>query len=221
MLPTKEASQIHCIRKNRAEFELQFKTIPFKTIKPFNGYHLYIVSDEEIKEGDWIMDTNNQPYQVQGKEIIKLCNSNKLIKSLNKIIATTDSSLIKEHDDTVPYPKMRNTGIYLIPQDFIKHYIKEYNKGNIITDVMVEYEEIPLTVEDLDYPDLDGEYRPDYKLKVNPKDNTITIHSVKNSWNREEVEDKLHQMCKWFNTDVMPTGFLSRTRIDKWIEENL
>lgn len=40
-------------------------------------------------------------------------------------------------------------------------------------------------------------------------------------YSRKEVETKLYEICKWFNKDVMPTGFLSKTRIDNWIKENL
>ena len=39
-----------------------------------------------------------------------------------------------------------------------------------------------------------GDYR-DFKLKINSKDNTITIKKVKDSWTREEV-DKLLELTK-------------------------
>lgn len=53
------------------------------------------------------------------------------------------------------------------------------------------------------------------RLKINPKDNTITIKEVKDSWNREEVI----QLIKKFNKDC--TGQPWYEFDDKWIEENL
>lgn len=40
-------------------------------------------------------------------------------------------------------------------------------------------------------------------------------------YSTEEVESKLYEICEWFNKDVMASGFLSKTRIDNWIKENI
>ena len=87
-----------------------------------NG-HLYVLSDDEIKEnnthfynphsGQLHISKNHTDYEAINKNGCK------------KIIATTDTSL------GLPQPS----------QQFITKYIEEYNKGNVITDVLVEYEQ--------------------------------------------------------------------------------
>ena len=133
-----------------------------------------------------------------------------------KIIATTDISLVKEYN--LPQPS----------QQFIQKYIEEYNKGNIITDVLVEYEDIIYN------PEKDREYQSNdriniedcdkqTRLKINPKDNTITIKIVKDNWNREEVIE----LCKQAFIDGTYAGGFGPnektidSETEKWIEENL
>ncbi len=88
--------------------------------------HLYIVSNEEIKEGDWCIDNrptmNNFIHQLS-------CNVKGDIK---KIIASTNNM---QNELSV---KGVIGNIPQIPQQFIDQYINEYNKGNIITKVLVE-----------------------------------------------------------------------------------
>ena len=81
-----------------------------------------------------------------------------------KIIATTDISLVKEYN--LPQPS----------QQFIQKYIEEYNRGNIITDVLVEYELISNEEYFLNTinPDDDVPYF-DENLKINPKNNSLNI----------------------------------------------
>ena len=94
-----------------------------------------------------------------------------------EVLATTDSSLWR------PSHKYASD-VILLPQpsqQFIEKYIEEYNKGQQITECLVEYEDI--------YPE-HFTYNPSEniitRLKVD-KNNTITIKKVKDSWNREEV----------------------------------
>ncbi len=156
--------------------------------------HLYIISDDEIKEGDWFIDItlNNygELYQSVG------CSNNKgyenWIKSTKniikepktqckKIIATTNTSLFpKLHIGEIvdkSYPKEFYNILPQPSQQFIEKYIESYNKSEIITDVLVEYEYL------LD----DNTVVPYWKFKVNPKNNTITIKKVKDSYTKEEV----------------------------------
>ena len=80
-----------------------------------NPQHLYIISDDEIKEGDWYCSPMGIISRYNGIE--------KLPSNWRKIIATTEES------SGLPQPS----------KQFIEKYIEEYNKGNIITDVLVEY----------------------------------------------------------------------------------
>lgn len=182
--------------------------------------HLYITTDDEIKEGDWCIDLNDNNYLFQVTSEFLVDNKNNL-KFIKKIIATTDSSLMY----------LSNNGRigYNLPQPsqgFIEKYIKEYNKGNIITDIIVEYEEIlkcyrcgktePNCVNTS--KNCIGSFGGFKQLKIS-KDNTITIHSIKDSWSREEVESLLFNCL---NDQFAIEG--NKSDIDnfnQWIEENL
>ena len=61
-------------------------------------------------------------------------------------------------------------------------------------------------------PDDDVPYF-DENLKINPKDNTITIKKVKDSWNREEILNDIEQ--------AIIQGLDIGQYRDKWIKENL
>jgi len=148
--------------------------------------HLYITSDDEIKEGDWYDDsygnirqvtTIKTEYSIAHRKMVtnvyygknKNINSyHTLHEQMKKIIATTNISLTKPKsfkygnmimedingdgsyyfakDTVVEFGKPRsffiNLGL-LLPQpskSFIEKYVEEYNKGNQIVDVLVEYE---------------------------------------------------------------------------------
>ena len=144
------------------------------------GYHLYILSDEEIKEGDWFYFTNDNGENYYIHQCVKSSlNSILKNKSAKKIIATNDKSLTI---DIIPsgfksgvgaLSHKQNINLPKIPQSFIEHFISEYNKGNIITEVMVEYENKQKTINY--HKDL---WVDDWVLKINP-DNTINIKPIK------------------------------------------
>lgn len=163
--------------------------------------HLYITSDEQIKEGDWYID-----------ESLKLDSGFINIKQLKvkwgtepinckKIIATTDK--LNTHPNIQDSYRTGNC----LPQpslQFIQAYIEAYNTGNPIVDVMVEYED----VRDLDTFINVTEYKP----KVD-KNNYITITRCKESWSREEVVSLLnkavdendgdcHSLVRWIQTNL-------------------
>lgn len=147
--------------------------------------HLYITSDEEIKEGDWCYSEGiNFIFQALAFPLSA--------KDTKKIIATTDTSL--NHQWNNDKTTMIQGYIPQPSQQFIEKYIEKYNKGNVITDVLVEYEEVkiivnPIINEGFNYSFIE-------QLKVNPKDNTITIKKVKDSWNRDELYEIINQFSK-------------------------
>lgn len=132
--------------------------------------HLYILSDEKPKERDWCINPITKlPFQV------KTIERNRLVypEGSKKIIATTDSSLYIQvskwfRADDWGGKEFLTTNVNLPQplQSFIEYFVTEYNKGNIITEVMVEYEEI---VGDEPFRTHLG-----FKLKINPE-NTINI----------------------------------------------
>lgn len=175
------------------------------------GYHLYITSDEDIKEGDWCLVVKSHKdllkddiFQYNGE-----CSINH--EYIKKIIATTNTSLYTEKESWFSSVKSfgDNKVKLQLPkpsQQFIKEYIKElnkeYNKSDVISDVLVEYTydngEIFVPMNTL-------------YLLVN-SDNTINIKPTKNYWSKEDVVTLLYKSR--FHKDS------SDEKFDKWIEQN-
>jgi hypothetical protein len=78
-----------------------------KDISLNQNQHIYITSDEEIKEGDWI---------IWNKKIVKAINT--AYYSAKKIILTTDQDLIKD-------------GVQAIGDEFIELFVKNLNCESI------------------------------------------------------------------------------------------
>lgn len=169
--------------------------------------HLYIISDDKIKEGDWCLSKLN--------EIVRF-KKNYDSSFYKKIISTTDTSLeIFVESNSGIYTTHGKGYFEKLPQpskEFIKLFVEEYNEGNAITDVMVEYENAALPYNGIF---VIGEL-PTHKqqLKINPKDNTITIRKIKDSWNRKEVEILLRRIAN----DIGNESILG---INEWIKDNL
>ena len=205
MLPTNEKANIK-LGKNKL---LVCNTLGYDA--HFTNQHLYIVSNETKKDGDWVLpnDLNNpfnrKPYKFSSisAPLPYWCNPD----SCKKIISTTDILFTPTKDMINPY----------LPQpsdSFIKYFIVEYNKGNIITDVMVEYEEAE------EYDKVYGHENKFPRLLIN-SDNTINIKLIKDSWNREEV---IELMAKAFYTDcrVWKNKYQDWEEVDfdEWMEKN-
>lgn len=194
--------------------------------------HLYITSDDKIKEGDLVIGIDPISYG----HIDTVKKGEKIGNCYEKIIATTDSflTILKKFGEYSNDNHERNFPEQPIPspqpsQSFIEKYIEEYNKGNIITDVLVEYEPVYLSIL--------KEKILGYKLKINSKDNTITIKRVKDSWDKDEVIELCTKAFKAgdkfrlyldknalgiANKDIPSSDIILDTMgVDKWIEENL
>jgi hypothetical protein len=109
----------------------------FESIQKAVYQHLYILSNDKIKEGDWYFnqivtrDINNHITPIGAIPIrctheSDICNKEKCYK----IIASTDSSLIIKDIDTT-YKRIKEF-LPSIPQSFINRYISKHNKGNKI-----------------------------------------------------------------------------------------
>ena len=166
--------------------------------------HLYITSNEEIKEGDWLVEgiPSLFPFAVikATKEDYDRCRENWQYGSCRKIIATTNETLYLTFNNGKTDLK------FVLPKpsdSFISKYIEEYNKGNIISDVLVEF--VAPTAKDWN------------TLKVD-SNNTITIKKVKDSYSREEVINLLYK----YNDGIIDRySQLTNKDLDKWIKENL
>jgi hypothetical protein len=214
MLSTNEKAKIGDIVMSKFDdIHILTKNDGKEYAKTVTSQHLYILSDEEIKEGDWFVgfaDGSIKPFVMQADESTVEINNWQLNKkgysSNKKIIATTDRSLkvfihttmaidMDDCYESLPQPS----------QSFIEKFVEEYNKGNVITEVMVEYESIGAYA--------NPKYNSDYQLKIN-SDNTINIINSKERWSREEVVELLYK-----HTEYMLSG--KKDTLDKWIEENL
>ena len=171
-----------------------------------NG-HLYVLSNDEIKLFDCVYNNKeNIVEQINSKtQLIFVLEENKENQTFKKVIATTNKTLSQTNRTEIPQPS----------EQFIQKFVEEYNKGNIITDVLVEYE----LISNEEYfgntvnPDDDVPYF-DERLKINHKDNTITIKKVKDSYTKEEVENLIY-------TAMKDRCYTTIAEWKKWIEENL
>lgn len=207
---TEKAQDCFILHNNILSFNNEYFTNFYLKSISASAYHLYITSDDEIKEGDWLF--------IESKGIIQatsmlLRDSSIKKDKKGKIIATTDK-LILNNLTHIPQPSLQ----------FIRIFVDEYNRKNVIKEVMVEYykghinvykESVPTDCK-VDYFFETGEFSG---LKVNPKDNTITIRKIKDNWSREEVANILRN----FKNDILvevSNGTVSDFT-EKWIEKNL
>lgn len=132
MLPTNEKAE-DCLLLSSNSKDIFYKkgyfTQSYLTEIGRTAQHLYIASDEEIKEGDWFITKANNLIKSDG-------NNQKLFECL-KLIATTDSSIACVKD-TLSIPQRKgltnhySTEKWILPKpsiQFIQKFIEEYNKG--------------------------------------------------------------------------------------------
>ena len=178
--------------------------------------HLYICSNEEIKEGDWVITQGGALRQCtntrsQGNKYICLATDNLVLTThCKKIIATTNKALtcsgLKRYgescskNDNCTYPNCKET-VRLIPQSFIQLYIDKYNKGEKIEKCMVEYD---------DYDKVYG-YTT---LKLNG--NEIIISECEEKlYTREEVKEKFsNEIADRASYTVLPDDIKTKNAIE-------
>ena len=236
MLSTEKAKHLeHTLWLNHHnKLELTYNISKDELCKP---QHLYFLSDEEIKEGDWCYNFVAS-YVVQ---IVKLPSI--LTEECSKIIATTDESL-----KVITGMVGSGTGVQVsqIPQSFLPIYVKAYNEGNIIDKVGVEYEwksvipekgvhvdglkltdnnKVIIKVEEEDW----FENLPDFTIhteKLSVKEiidkhgDELTVEQWKSlfaiMYSREEVERLIqrYRIHAWDNGSTIK-------EMEEWIKENL
>jgi len=183
--------------------------------------HLYFTTDEEIKKDDNIYSkyygigkiTSNShanykgdfpllaeflnkpnyfvPYNIDGSYTQ---NRKKIyLNDCRKIIASTDPKL------TLPQPSQA--------------FIEKYCKVGGIDEVDVEYR-VHFN---------NKAWLPEHRVLSLKTDshNTITIHAIKDSWNREEVIELLYKSLDTTKTSHPKLREVFKEQMDKFIEENL
>lgn len=177
MLPTEKASQV--VLAGTINPILDFYG-GYRRVKPTREYHqqhLYIITNDEIKEGDYFYaDEYHTPEKAYNMESPLV---NGFIQDhCKKIIASTDYTL----------------GLPLIPEGFVKKYVELQGK---IDKVMVEYWDY--IKEDEDWDDNIGAISHDIhivKLKTR-RDNTIIISKYNNMFD-DKFADAIHEFQKQY-----------------------
>jgi hypothetical protein len=155
--------------------------------------HLYITSDEEIKEGDWfiLFDREYQSiHQKTGKVNTSKHNGESYYR---KIVATTNKDLLLD------YNKEGDGGYENSPrisESFIKLYIERYNAGNPITEVELE------TTNEFTHYDLYSD-NPNYKDVIKLDSQGCVIIHLKDQFTEKE---HLQNLVGLFNTPVARMG---------------
>ncbi len=197
--------------------------------------HLYILSSEEIKEGDWYMYCHFGEWIISNsKETLK--NETNTLENLNKddyfkkIIATTNSE-VKIHVGTCFSMEELFKPLPRPSDDFIKAFVKAQGKGfdkvliEINTEFYADSKPFATKASRDSYVQETGAshscWTKNLGLKVSP-DNTITIKPVqeKTSWNRKEVV-KLCMDAMLYSYMNLPGNLTPIQGMNKWIEENL
>ncbi len=174
-------------------------------------HHLYFITDDGIKEGDWQYTITHGITKVKNL----LWSEQECAK---KVIATTDLEIaIKKGEYNIGELSrkiMIPTETTILPQPsklFIQKYLDMYNKKTAIESCMIEYEQ--------PFP---GNPSIFDKLKIN-SNNEITIKRIKDSWNRKEVIDLFskyqYDYAQWvlkmeYDLENKPTPV-------EWINKNL
>ena len=133
-------------------------------------YKMYITEYKEIKDKDYFIVRYNENTFVLGqitKNTMDVIDDKVIAILGNHIYPPCDGHCGNECVCIYPHPS----------PDFVKKWVDEANEDNIITDILVEYE----------YLLNDNTVIPYWKLKVNSKDNTITIRKVKENFTKNEV----------------------------------
>lgn len=210
MLPTKQITNSLWSYKGRRLYSNE--TGNLNALDEIEHYHLYITSDDKKKDGDWCI--HDVTFNISQHH-----STNNNLNTWKKIIASTDPSLYckSECDKSLSKKCICPDKLPQPSQEFIEYYISEYNKGNIITDVQVEYETVQTTSKE-EYKYANGISNLSYsnRLKLS-SDNTVHIKTVKDLYTREEVITLMKKSIqKGFDRDV-----LGWNQLDAWIQANL
>lgn len=239
MLPTEKATGIWTNNDIIFDWECHNKY-------PSIPQHLYLTSDEDIKEGDWcmfynqlskVLEINGKTAQIETQTIM----SKEDAKFINDV---KGKELYKEGDFgrmkhgfsisqlpkviattdkslLIEHPENKDLNWWLpqIPQSFVKAYVKAEGK---INEVQVEYTFRTLAVAGV----YESAWVTEYYVKTR-EDNTVIIHKAKeNMYNQEQMRMNLQYCVALFAAEQGLTDTAEKMKIvnewtDKWIEENL
>lgn len=217
LVPKKEAAEgciIRSLGKRLSYPKAQYFTQDYLKHAQLDALHMYVLSEDKPNVGQYYYNKACDVSNPLGPVITK-CEYQHEAESCRKykpediftVIGTTDKSLFRKGtgwEGFVPSPT----------EAFINKYIESYNKGRIIEEVMVEYEESVRCIKHTCACGLASSMMmcPDFQTQLNPKvrkGNTIIITEIKDSFNREEVAELLvaHSIEGCYDVEDMKVNF--------------
>lgn len=236
-LPTEDSTNIGVAPDGSLGYASKEKLVTELVSKMATPQHLYITTDEEIKEGDWCYldygikfigkafkgSDGRFVYHELGCDPVEEYGTiegglTPLEEEVSKIIATTDPKL-KKFKVVGPDGTGMSISLPQPSQSFIEEYCKAGGIDEVLVEVecltsthttIVDWSKEPIETEALSEPKC-----IEYRIKLNP-DNTIIIHPVEEKmYNRDEVGSKIKEFVKEYAYEW------SMDDINEWIEENL
>lgn len=221
MLPTEDRSDIIINKpfsnKSLLQFRPDLRKASDKLRSGWTNQHLYITSDDEIKDGEWCIMHNTSIRKFQEKVKYSI--------PCKKIIATTNEFLTKP--GTLNINRELNYNLPQLPQLFIKKYCE---LGGI-DEVLVEYEKVYSHTDKTGMIGTPNRKVYNNKLKVTPQ-NEVFISLIKNSYTKKEVEILIKNALlnetlidrdeRWMG-DKLDCVFynLNKEKFEEWKRENL
>lgn len=206
MLPSENWSSIVLSNKGELEYTYGEKVYGFQR-------NLYILSDEEINKGDWVVFRANG--RVDGEWILDQARADgQVYKIQRKIIATTDAELNEVNDENKVDESWFRPIIPKIPKHIIKAYVKKpFDK------VLVEYWDKPMSW---------MKHEPNHYQKLNP-DGTLAVSLVEEKMIPiNKVADALEFFGNTLRSHVLGVRNVPKIEredaedfLKEWIKENL
>jgi hypothetical protein len=185
ILPTDKPSRLHLAYDK--DFYLSVEPFIQLDTKNYKSFNIYITSDEEIKEGDYVYSTS-QDYNIQkvSKGLVKAYQE---VEHYKKIILTTDLDLIKD-------------GVQGIDDEFLEWFVKNPSCENVELQKWAEDSKEFGTAYSIIFP------------KEEPKQETLEEAFEK--WSSEQSGynklDVLRFGAKWQQEQIGKSEFLQRLR---------
>jgi hypothetical protein len=199
VLPTDKPSRLHITSK----LDLYPNGVSRKPQGLCKNQHIYITTDEEIKEGDWFLEKAGRQYPIQWNGV------DKLNRHCKKIILTTDPSL---------------DGVQAIDDEFLEWFVKnpsrEYvnftshgnEKGTKDYELIIpKAEPKEETLEEVDYEKLK-------QLLIEFRKVPITFVPDERMYSEEDLREAFRQGKE--NMDYSDTyGWTSKLTEQEWFEQ--
>lgn len=199
MLPTEKESSIW-LQKETNKLHTPLHCLPKCEVR-----HLYFLSNDEIKEGDWYINING--LYDDPTPILRKCPDKQDSEFRNslpdyfRVVSSTDKEL---------------TPSSWIRDNFVQNFIEAYNEGKPITEVSVEYDtRMNFCKSGCDYCNMSCAVHT-IKTRL---DGSVIIHQAKN-YSFEEIKILCRKAYIDSNTIGLSIEGLN-TEADEWIEQNL